>query len=876
MAGEDLEMSRFWQHMCWACALAIGLSSAMAQEDSWPRTLSVDEGLVTIYPPQVDSMEDDVVRFRAALAYRPTIDAEPLFGAGWFESKVDIDRARRIVHPLDLQVVQTRFPQGTEDLQAALAAALAAESRRWNLDFPLDRLEADLQTVAAEQQSLRELNTSPPEIVYRDHPALLVTLDGPPVLRAIEDSPYQAVINTPYPLIFDGKDYHLNVAKDTWYRADRATGPYRFEQSPPDAIANLVKPDEQSTPPAATAAPITAANAPEIVVATRPTELVVTEGPAVFVPLVDDLLVLQNSDDDLFMHVGSQRFYIVLAGRWYHARSLDGPWAYQSADQLPPAFTNIPPDSAQADARVHVAGTAEAEEAVLDAQVPQTAAVERGPAEVEVSYDGEPDFRPVDGTDLEYAANTGATVLQSERRYYLVEDGVWYVSDNPNGPWQVSAWRPQAVSRIAPTSPVYHVKYVYIYDSTPDMVYVGYTPGYLGSYPYGGTVVYGTGWYYRPWVSPYYYYPRPSTWGFHVSYNPWSGWGFGLSWNWGWGWGPFHTSYWSGGYWHQHHHWHHRHYGYWGPRGYRPRPAPYAYRDHKRGHGAPRHNGRYRDTPADGYGGRSDNLYRDRDRRARFADARDLRQPASTARGGARRYRDEAGNQNGGDAQRRGDAAYAANRNERVTPSDLRLKARIRDANHAAVRDLRVADPNGKVRRKAQRQPRLEVAQDRSTRAASQTGKRDISGPPKAHRPDRDRGGRLAVRQPAKPLARPAPAAKPAPITVRQRAINDQARQRARAVAEPRRVVRSAAPTNPGPQRAVSPPTREPRPALPRNQVAAAPRLPAAAAAPRPPEPRASRATRAPVPIAQDKRQMNGRPDRGQRQRSSRAESRRQ
>ena len=35
-AGKDWEMSRFWRHMCWACALAIGLSSAMAQEDAEP------------------------------------------------------------------------------------------------------------------------------------------------------------------------------------------------------------------------------------------------------------------------------------------------------------------------------------------------------------------------------------------------------------------------------------------------------------------------------------------------------------------------------------------------------------------------------------------------------------------------------------------------------------------------------------------------------------------------------------------------------------------------------------------------------------------------------------------------------------------------
>jgi len=57
--------------------------------------------------------------------------------------------------------------------------------------------------------------------------------------------------------------------------------------------------------------------------------------------------------------------------------------------------------------------------------------------------------------------------------------------------------------------------------------------------------VYGTGWYYPPYWGRW-YYPRPPTWGFHVGYNPWTGWNYGVSWSngffsfgasWGGGWG---------------------------------------------------------------------------------------------------------------------------------------------------------------------------------------------------------------------------------------------------------------------------------------------------------------------------------------------------
>ena len=445
-------MNRLLLKILWVLLLLGGLPSAPAQEADWPRTLPLKQGTVTIYQLQVDEMKDDVIHFRAALAYRETPRSEPVFGAGWFESRVEIDQSRRIVHPIDLKVTETRFPEGTDELRTELSAVLAQESPTWNLDFSLNELQAALKTAEAESLAVQTLNTEPPRIIYRDHPALLISIDGDPVLREIEDSPFEAVINTPYPLIFDGSDYYLNAAKDVWYRAGRVTGPYQFEARPPADIAAMVNAEESAVADETPVKSITAANAPEIVVSTEPAELIVTEGPAAFVPLVDDLLVLQNSEDDVFMHVGSQEFFIVLAGRWYRSRSLDGPWTYRPAEELPAAFANIPDDSEQADSRVYVAGTDEAREAVLDAQVPQTAAVERGEVDIDVEYDGEPVFDPVDGTDLEYANNTGYTVIQSDGLYYLVEDGVWYVATSPDGPWQVSTQRPQQVDLILPTS----------------------------------------------------------------------------------------------------------------------------------------------------------------------------------------------------------------------------------------------------------------------------------------------------------------------------------------------------------------------------------------------------------------------------------------
>jgi len=578
---------------------------AQAQQGDWPRDLQLESGVLTIYQPQVDDMEKDVVTFRAAMSFKAAGSDEPVFGAAWMKSRIQTDREERTVTLISLAVTDARFPEGSENVKGEFEQAIKTGLPNWDLTFSLDDLLTSLEASEEQVAAANNLNMDPPEIIYRDHPALLIMIDGDPVLREIENSPYKAVINTPYPLIVDTKtgSHYLNAAKNVWYESGKVTGPYRYAANPPADVARMVDQSEIED----SEEKVTAENAPEIVISTVPAELVVTVGKAEFKPLVGDLLVIGNSDSDIFMDVAGQRYYIVLSGRWYRAPAMQGPWAYVESDELPAAFQDIPTESEQAGSRVYVAGTDEAREAVMDAQIPQTAAVSRGKVDIEVAYDGDPKFSAIDGTDLQYAVNTGSTVLKSGKSYYLVDDAVWYVSSTPKGPWEVADSRPGTVDAIPPESPVYNVKYVYIYDSTPDVVYVGYTPGYVGSYVYRTTIVYGTGWYYRPWISPYYYYPHQATWGFHINYNPWTGWGFGLSW----GWGPFRVGFYSGGYWHHHHYWYGPHYGPWGVGGYRPRPVHFGDNnininiDNRR------------------YTVRDNNLYRDKSQRAKIRDTRD-------------------------------------------------------------------------------------------------------------------------------------------------------------------------------------------------------------------------------------------------------------
>ncbi len=534
--------------------------------NDWPRDVKVSSGTITIYQPQVESLEGNILKGRTAIAYHASGGDSPVFGAAWLTSQVQIDRESGTVHYETMEITDTRFPKENKQVGEEFSKAVEEGVKKGNLTSSLDELTTALAAVEQEQKQAANLNNDPPEVIYMEKPALLVVIDGKTMLQKIENSEYQAVANTPYPLFSDSKSgkWFLNAADDVWYSAAKADGPWAFTDEPPAALVKMVadRVTEADQKVEKSETKITAENAPEIVVVHKPTELVVSKGKAEFVPLTDDLLSMSNSDSNVFMDVKSQKYYLIISGRWYKADSMTATWKYVDADKLPETFADIPETSKHADVRASIAGTDEAKEAVMDAQIPQTATVKKGTVDIQVVYDGNPDFKVIDGTDLKFAVNCSETVILAGEEFYLVKDAVWYVASSATGPWDVSDHAPPGIDKVPPSSPVYNTKYVYVYDSTPDVVYVGYTPGYAGSYIYGPTIVYGTGYYYNPWVSPYYYYPRPSTWGFNVSYNPWTGWGFGLSWSSG----PFRVGFYTGGGYHG---------SYWGgrrcygPRGYR-------------------------------------------------------------------------------------------------------------------------------------------------------------------------------------------------------------------------------------------------------------------------------------------------------------------
>lgn len=516
--------------------------------NTWPQEITAPSGTIIVYQPQPESLSGNLLQGRAAMSLELKDKSEPIFGAFWFSANIDTNGDEDIALVRNVKVTKVTWPDSDEQNEARFTEIVDQQLAKTSFEISMSRLSASLETAEQAQKSLENLKHDAPKIIFKEQLAVLLLFDGKPRFTDIENSQFERALNTPFAVARDKNSGTVYLSAGAlWYQAKDPMGPWAITDQPPAELAKIAPKTAEAKP----------ATIPEIVVATEPTELISTTGKPNWQSLTGGkLLYVTNTETPWLRDVSEHQMYILLSGRWFKSNSTSGPWTFVRADKLPDSFKEIPPDSDIGGLRVSVAGTEEAQDAMYDAQIPQTAAIKRSEASLTVVYDGEPKFEAIPGTKISYAVNTATQVLLIEKHYYAVDNGVWFESNSAKGPWKVADKVPSdEIAKIPPSSPVYNTTYVQIYDSTPEVVYVGYTPGYIWSYPYYGVPVYGTGWYYPPYGGAG-YYPHPPTWGLHVGYNPWTGWNVGLSWTngffsvgvvWSEHWGSYGTGWYGGG-----------------------------------------------------------------------------------------------------------------------------------------------------------------------------------------------------------------------------------------------------------------------------------------------------------------------------------------
>ena len=539
-------------------AAAPGEQNQDYQSDpEWPRVVQDGDVTFTVYQPQIDVFEDARFESRAAVMVETKVGdkTQKTYGVIWITANAFIDKERRLVQLDDIQVAKANFPTAGDKTEQYLE--VFRRNTEGTRTISLDRIEANLAITQADKKgSAVPLKNDPPKIYYRTVAAVLVLIDGDPALRPVEGAPgIERVVNTRSLILKSGGAFYMPIA-DRWLASGAATGPWQNAPAAPppvqgirDAIAkdeNQSQVDLMEETSDDVKGVLAEGRTPEVIVSTVPAELIVTQGQPQMKPVTGtQLLYVENTSGDILFDLKGQDFFVPLTGRWYRAKALEGPWQFIDGDKLPKDFAKIPSNDPKANVLASVPGTPAAQESVIANSIPQTAEVNREEAKFESRYDGEPKFDAVPDTQLQYAVNSPTPIVRVDpTTYYAVQGGVWFTGASPLGPWMVATAVPPVIYTIPTASPIHYVTYVRIYRYTPTVVWVGYTPGYLGTcYSPWGTVVYGTGWYYRPWIGAY-WYGAPWTWGFGAgfSWSPWAGWGWSFGWG---GYRPYYNPWWG-------------------------------------------------------------------------------------------------------------------------------------------------------------------------------------------------------------------------------------------------------------------------------------------------------------------------------------------
>ena len=97
---------------------------------------------------------------------------------------------------------------------------------------------------------------------------------------------------------------------------------------------------------------------PKVFVSTIPAELIVLEGSASYLKVegAPTLLWVNNTEADLFRMGLNGDYYFLVAGRWFKAATLDGPWTF-ATPTLPPDFAQIPVEHPRSRVLASVPGT---------------------------------------------------------------------------------------------------------------------------------------------------------------------------------------------------------------------------------------------------------------------------------------------------------------------------------------------------------------------------------------------------------------------------------------------------------------------------------------------------------------------------------------
>jgi hypothetical protein len=510
-----------------------GVQSLPANEKGWPRGYSLaNEAQIVIYEPQIATWDDQkhLVAY-SAVSHIAKGEQKPALGTIRLEGDTQVSLEERLVKLSTIKITETNFPtlakEQTQEIVNTLEKTIPDEDRV----IGLDRVMAFVAKSPISPKNVEGLKSDPPTIFLSRTPAILVGFDGEPIWSPIKDNELKFAVNTNWDLFQHQATGVYYLRNDTsWLRSASVNGPWTQAPKLPDSFSKL--PDDDNWKDVKANVPgKPAVQAPKVYVSIAPAELILIEGEPNYVPVPGTgLLWISNTESDLFRMGREGPVYYLVSGRWFRAPNLNGNWQFATPN-LPEDFKRISLEHPRSRVLASVPGTPQAAEAVVLAQVPQTARVNKKELKApDVVYQNEPQFEPIAGTKVLRAVNTDKDIFKVGNAYYMCYQGVWFTAETAKGPWTVASHVPAEIYDIPASSPAHSVTYVTVQpddDENDDWVTYAAVAGYTGMMIGWGCAVWGTGWYYPPyyWYGGYYpiYYPYWRTYGYAAWYNPYTG-----------------------------------------------------------------------------------------------------------------------------------------------------------------------------------------------------------------------------------------------------------------------------------------------------------------------------------------------------------------
>jgi hypothetical protein len=499
-------------------------------DGGWPRDYTTASGAtLRVFQPQVASWDGKrrMVAY-AAVSYAAKGAAKPAVGTVKFEADTMVAVDERLVNFSRVKLTQSSFPDLAKDQLQDIVAAIEQALPQAGSPIALDRVLARLDKSQIIPKNVVGVKSDPPIIFYSTVPAILVNLDNDPVWSPIKGNDLRFAVNTNWDLFEHGPTRTFFLRNGgSWLTATDIRGPWKAAGTLPGSFAQLPADDNWKDVKAALPGR-PPATPPRVFVSMTPAELVLLQGPPKYVAVAGTRLFwVSNTESDVFRLGTDGPVYFLVSGRWFTSADFAGPWTFATLG-LPADFKSIPLGHERSRVLASVPGTDQAAEAVLLAQIPQTARVEKKLVKApDVEYDGEPKYEPIPSTTVSRAVNTDKDIIKVGDLYYMCFDGVWFMGRSPNGPWEVTGSVPGQIYEIPVSSPSYNVTNVTVVEDDDDAVVFATAAAYTGVMVAWGCAVWGSGYYYPPYIGYGGYYPvyRPyyPSYGYHASYNPWTG-----------------------------------------------------------------------------------------------------------------------------------------------------------------------------------------------------------------------------------------------------------------------------------------------------------------------------------------------------------------